>query len=81
MIETRAKLSRLTLMPQCVHRLTCVAAALGLVIALPAVAGVPTYVVTDIGLLPGRADSRALGLNEYGQVVGFSYNFTINGKT
>src|SRR5512136_1894084 len=36
----------------------------------------PLYSVTDLGVLPGGTLSRAFGLNDNGQVVGFSSTAT-----
>ena len=44
---------------------------LGLMISQPVVA-TPTYEITDLGTLGGN-HSYAFGLNDLGQVVGYSY--------
>src|SRR5688572_8990886 len=40
-------------------------------------AAAPTYVVRDLGTLPGGATSHALGLNDDGVVVGWSTRDTV----
>jgi len=39
---------------------------------IPAEAGTPTYILTDLGVLPGYDSSAALGVNDAGEVVGDS---------
>ncbi|MBI4824805.1 MAG: InlB B-repeat-containing protein [Nitrospirae bacterium] len=39
-----------------------------------------SYVITDIGVLPGDNRSEAYGVNKLGQVVGISYNSADTGK-
>lgn len=48
-----------------------------LLVALPARGGAQTsYTATDLGVLPGHVGSFALGLNDAGVVVGYSYSAT-----
>jgi probable HAF family extracellular repeat protein len=37
------------------------------------------YTITDLGTLPGTSYSIATGINDSGQIVGYSYNVTNNG--
>src|SRR2546421_6024179 len=61
--------------------LTAIAALLGLILPTVSTLAAPRYILTDLGRLPdGPNEVIAYGINQLGQVVGYSgANFTANG--